>query len=62
MEKDEPADSNGNLNNSFKNLFKQKHNDVQRKRKIEMVLLHHYNYSPGTFIWSEGRPNVSYCK
>jgi hypothetical protein len=33
MEKDEPADSTGNLNNSFKNLFEEKH-DVQRKLKI----------------------------
>jgi len=50
MEKDEPADSTGNLNNSLKNLLKQKHNDVQRKLKIEMVLLHHYNYSPIAFM------------
>lgn len=50
MEKDEPADSIGNLNNSLKNLFKQKGNDVQRKLKIEMVSLHHYNYSPSAFI------------
>lgn len=50
MEKDEPADSTGKLNNSFKNLFKKKHTDGQRQLKIEMVLLHHYNYSPSAFI------------
>jgi hypothetical protein len=50
MEKDEPADSAGNLNISLKNLLKQKLNDLQRKLKIEMVLLHHCNYSPIAFI------------
>jgi hypothetical protein len=34
MEKDETADSTGNFNNSFKNLFEEKHKDVQRKLKI----------------------------
>jgi hypothetical protein len=47
--KDEPANSTGNLNDSFKNLFKQKHNDMQRKLKIEIVL-HHCNYSSSAFI------------
>ena len=50
MEKDEPAYSTGNLNDSFKNLFKQKHNDVQRKLKIEMVVLRHYSYIPSAFV------------